>query len=71
MTREERIKELFLRAREAGTPTGREAVLREACQGDPELRQQVESLLHAHEEARTFLAKTVQIPDSDTQTETQ
>jgi WD40 repeat protein/tetratricopeptide (TPR) repeat protein/tRNA A-37 threonylcarbamoyl transferase component Bud32 len=36
-------------------PSQRAAYLDEACAGDPALRQQIESLLRAHEEAITFL----------------
>ncbi len=65
MTREELIKELFSRAREAGTPGAREALLGDACRGDPGLRQEVESLLLAYAQVGTFLGQSVQLPKSD------
>jgi hypothetical protein len=36
-------------------PSDRDRYLDEACRGDDELRQQVQRLLAAHAEARTFL----------------
>jgi hypothetical protein len=38
-------------------PSGRRAFLDKACSGDRELRQEVESLLAADEEAGNFLSK--------------
>jgi len=60
----EHIRELFSQALEK-TPAGRGQFLDEACQGDPELRSQVESLLRAHERAGDFLQRTPQLPPPD------
>lgn len=57
MRREDRIEELFSEAL-ARAPADRGSFLSEAGAGDPELRQQVESLLRAHERAGDFLQKT-------------
>ena len=54
-TTQNRIRELFDRAIERPVPA-REALLRQACGDDPELRAEVESLLVAHEQAQGFLA---------------
>ena len=62
MKAEERIKEIFAQALEKKSPAEREKYLAEACQGDPELRQEVESLLRAGEQAGDFLGKTMRIP---------
>ena len=51
MKAEERIKEIFAQAREKKSPAEREAYLAEACQGDQQLRLDIESLLRAHEQA--------------------
>ena len=61
----ERIKEIFSLALQKKSPAEREHYLAGACQGQPELRQQVEALLQAHEQAGAFLAKTVQLSPSD------
>ena len=60
----ERIKEIFALALEKKSPAERESYLAAACQGRPELRQQVESLLQAHEHAGEFLRQTVTLPPS-------
>ncbi len=52
--RQEKIEHLFLEASELD-PVRREVFLAEACQGDTELRQEVESLLRYHEAAGEFL----------------
>jgi len=49
------IERLYHLAREC-TPEQREAFLRRACDGDEELRQEVESLLAAEGEVGSFLA---------------
>ena len=59
------IKEIFSLALQTKAPAEREQYLAEACQGQPELRQQVESLLQAHEQAGAFLDKTVQLTASN------
>ena len=60
----ERIKEIFSLALEKKSPAERDSYLAEVCQGRPELRQQVESLLQAHEHAGAFLRPTVTLPAS-------
>jgi WD40 repeat protein len=62
----ERIKEIFLLALEK-KPAERESYLAESCQNDLELRQQVEALLLAHEQAGKFL--TVKVTPSALGTE--
>jgi WD40 repeat protein/tRNA A-37 threonylcarbamoyl transferase component Bud32 len=58
----ERIREIFTRVLQQKSPAEQERYLTEACQAQPELRQQVESLLHAHEHAGDFLAWNPQVP---------
>src|ERR1039458_4334405 len=60
-----RIKEIFAQALERKSPAEREKYLAEVCQGDPELRRELESLLRAGEQAGDFLGKTVQLPQPD------
>jgi serine/threonine protein kinase/WD40 repeat protein len=60
----ERLKQILAEA--AGKPSAeRAAYLDAACQGDADLRQQVETLLAVHEHAGDFLEKTVEIPPSE------
>ena len=54
----QRVKELFEAALERG-PAERPAFLTQACVGDEPLRQEVESLLKAHEEDSVFMNKPV------------
>jgi len=61
----ERIKEIFSLAMQKKSLAERERFLADTCQGDLELRQQVESLLCAQEKAGEFLAQTVQLPPSN------
>lgn len=61
----ERIKEIFSQALEKTVGAERDHFLAEACQGDSELRHQVESLLLAHERAGAFLGKTIPLPALD------
>ena len=61
----EHIKEIFSLALRKPSPGEREQYLTEACQGEPELRQQVESLLQAYEQAGEFLDKTVNLTASN------
>jgi serine/threonine protein kinase len=63
------VEELLLAALARTTPQERAAFLDAACQGNPELRRQVERLLQAHPQAGDFLEKpavaqaaTVDIP---------
>src|SRR6266478_6981255 len=62
MNAEERLKELFAQALERKTPVEREEFLAEACNDQPGLRPQVESLLRAHEQAGDFLGQTIKLP---------
>jgi eukaryotic-like serine/threonine-protein kinase len=52
--RHEKIDEIFQAAVDL-PPRRRDVFLEEACEGDPELRAEVESLLSAHEEAGDFI----------------
>ena len=51
------VKAIFDRALEIDTAVERKAYLDEACADAPELRQQVEALLKAYEDAGSFLEK--------------
>jgi WD40 repeat protein len=61
----ERVKEIFGHALLLRSTAERERYLALACQGDAELRQQVESLLAAHEGAGNFLGQTIKVPPPD------
>jgi len=61
----EKLKQILAEAAAKATPAERAAYLDAACQGDADLRQQVEVLLAAHERAGDFLEKTVELPPSD------
>jgi WD40 repeat protein/serine/threonine protein kinase len=61
----ERLKDVLATAAAKATAAERAAYLDTACQGNPGLRQQVEALLAAHDQAGDFLEKTVQIPPPD------
>src|SRR5499427_2189668 len=61
----DRLREIFGQAQQIESDTQRERYLTDACQGDAELRQQVDSLLMAHKEAGDFLAQTIQLPSAD------
>jgi eukaryotic-like serine/threonine-protein kinase len=54
---------LFTTALALGTPDERARYLDEACQGKPELRQRVEALLRAHDQADGFLEANSPEPD--------
>src|SRR5258705_1506328 len=56
--REEQIDDLFHSALERDA-AGRPAFINEACDGDEELRQEIESLLVAHTAAGDLLANSV------------
>src|SRR5690242_21353181 len=60
----DRIKGIFAQALERKSPAERESFLAEACKDQPELRQEVESLIQAHEAAGDFLAPTMPAPAS-------
>ncbi|MHC4403941.1 MAG: protein kinase domain-containing protein [Planctomycetota bacterium] len=51
------VETIFLAALQKETPDERSAYLDEVCGDDAELRERVLALLHAHEEAGSFLAK--------------
>jgi hypothetical protein len=61
----DRIKAIFDQALEKKLPAERERLLAEACQGQPELREEIESLLRAHEHAGDFPDQTMPIPAPD------
>ena len=48
---------IFLEALEKDNPEQRSAFLEETCGGDAELRQRVETLLSAHNDAGSFLGR--------------
>jgi hypothetical protein len=54
----ERLKMLFSQALEIETTTDRQAFLAKVGLDYPELRQELESLLRAHEEAGEFLGQS-------------
>ena len=56
---------IFLEALEKDNPEQRSAFLDEVCGGDAELRQRVDTLLSAHNDAGSFLEKTPQEIDAD------
>jgi serine/threonine-protein kinase len=58
----ERIKELFGQAIALADAGERIRFLAQACGDATELRQQVESLLSAHEQAGEFLGQTIKLP---------
>ena len=53
----QRVQSLFLAAVESGDASARAALLERECGGDVALRQRVEALLRAHDEAGSFLDK--------------
>src|SRR5689334_22874182 len=60
-----RLKEIFAQALQKDAGVERERYLVEACQGNAELRQQLDSLLNAHEQAGDFLGQTMRLPPPD------
>jgi len=62
---DEGTKELFAQALEKKTLAEREKFLAAACHGELELRQQVETLLRASEQAGDFLGQTMPLPTPD------
>jgi serine/threonine protein kinase/tetratricopeptide (TPR) repeat protein len=66
----ESIKEVFSQALLKKGPAEREQYLAAACEGQPELRQQVESLLQAHEQSGAFLGQTMKLTASNFVAET-
>ncbi|MCX6925929.1 MAG: serine/threonine-protein kinase [Verrucomicrobia bacterium] len=65
----ERLIEVFSQAQAKTSLVERERYLTEACQGQPELRKQVEALLGASDRAGDFLAETVKLQPPDLVTE--
>lgn len=65
----ERLKEILAEASGKTLPAIRAAYLDAACQGDAELRDCVEALLHAHDSAGDFLGRPVVPPIMDSVTE--
>ena len=57
----QRVESLFAAALEKSSAAERSALLEEACAGDPALRQRVEVLLQAHQEASSFLRSPIPI----------
>ena len=53
----ERMVEIFAEALELVCPEDRAGFLDRACRGEPGLREQVESLLRAHDQAGDFLRR--------------
>ena len=68
----QRLDRLFQSA-VALPPTRRASYLRDACQGDTELRQEVESLIESHRQAGSFIEAPALPPDGafDGETETE
>jgi serine/threonine protein kinase len=62
MASADRLIEVFNEAKARAVGAERDRFLSEACQGDPELKKQVLSLLQAHEGAGDFLKHTQFIP---------
>jgi serine/threonine protein kinase len=56
--RQPELRAIFCAALDRATPRERAEYLDEACHGKPELRQRVEALLQAHEEASGFLQES-------------
>jgi serine/threonine protein kinase len=69
MDSSDRLIEIFSQAQAKASPTERERYLTEACQGQPELRKQVDALLGASDRAGDFLGKTVKLQPPDLVTE--
>src|SRR5512136_2031621 len=61
----EKLKEILAEAAGKDTPAARAACLDAACQGDADLRRQVEALLAAHDQAGDFLQEPV-LPPAET-----
>jgi WD40 repeat protein len=57
-----RVEAVFSAAQEKSSPEEQSALLDEACAGDQALRQRVEALLQAHQEARSFLQEPIAGP---------
>src|SRR5262245_23357997 len=57
-----RVKTVFDQALELATPAERAAYLEQACADVPVLREKVEALLRAYEEAGSFLERPAEAP---------
>ena len=57
----QRVESIFAAVLEKSSAQERSALLDEACAGDPLLRQRVEALLKAHQEAHSFLRSPIPI----------
>jgi serine/threonine protein kinase/Tfp pilus assembly protein PilF len=57
------VRSIFLAAVENHAPEQRAAYLDEACEGDEDLRQRVEVLLRAHEQANSLLDRPAPTPE--------
>src|SRR3954466_13016897 len=57
-----KAEDIFLEAVERPTPAERAAYLDGACEGDADLRAQVEGLLRSHEQAGSFLEGSLFAP---------
>src|SRR5688500_6807609 len=57
-----RANEIFLRALECRDPAARSALVDEVCREEPELRDQVQSLLDASDQAGSFLDRPAAVP---------
>src|SRR4051812_34501434 len=64
----QRLEAIFAAALEKVTAEERSALLGEACAGDADLRQRVEALLQAHQDARSFLQSPISLTPSENQT---
>src|SRR5213593_2031768 len=62
MANADRLIEVFNEAKARPTGPERERFLAEACPGEPALKEQVISLLHAHEGAGDFLNNQILAP---------
>ena len=69
MASADRLIEVFNEAKARPAGAERDQFLSEACRGDPELKEQVLSLLQAHEGAGDFLKHTQLIPPTSPLTE--
>ena len=62
----DRLLDLFSEAMELKSPAESARFLAEVCPGEPELREQLETLLRAHEQAGPFLKKALVATTPDT-----
>lgn len=62
MANADRLIEIFNEAKARALGPERERIVAEACQADPELLEQVWSLLRAHDKAGDFLKDALVVP---------